>query len=134
MPYIIDRIRNQKGERMNLRIETDDGQVVLKISAHHTDTGKALFKVPVGCETLKGWVGKFCVEFGVDSSGNSWAGKTYWMQEVDRGQALAAVGQLLQGKLLPPIEYPPVSVLPETLEEDEDGENDDGGSANSLVS
>jgi len=119
---------------MNLRIETDDGQVVLKISAHHTDTGKVLFKVPVGCETAKAWVGKFCSEFGVDSSGNSWAGKTYWMQEVDRGQALAAVGQLLQGKLLPSIEYPSVPVLPETLEEDEDGENDDGGSANSLFS
>lgn len=91
---------------MNLRIENDVGQVILKISNHKSDPTKAMLKVPVNFTPLIAYVAKWCSTLGVTELGNSWAGGTYWMQEANREQVIAAVGRLLAGEALPVVDIP----------------------------
>lgn len=91
---------------MNLRIENDVGQVILKISNHKSDATKVMLKVPVNFQPLVVYVMKWCATLGVTEIGNSWAGNTYWMQEANREQVLAAVGRLLAGEALPEVDIP----------------------------
>jgi len=91
---------------MNLRIENDSGQVVLKISNHKSDPTKAMVKVPVNSPPLIVYVTKWCAALGVTELGASWAGSTYWMQEASQEQVLTAVGRLLSGETLPEVDIP----------------------------
>jgi hypothetical protein len=86
---------------MNFRIETDEGQVVLKFAAHKTDPAKAVIKVPVNYDPGIAYVAQWCQALGVTELGASWPGNIYWMQEVNREQLLAAIGKLLGGEPLP---------------------------------
>jgi hypothetical protein len=106
---------------MNLRIENDSGQALLKISNHKSDPTKAMVKVPVNFPPLIVYVTKWCAALGVTEMGSAWAGNTYWMQEVNKDQVLAAVGRLLSGEALPEVDIPAPTEPDEADYKDEEG-------------